>query len=100
MFDGQTFPVWPGLNHTRANILRIRCVIKALVGFFPINFSLEAKMYLRGNLRAKKVMMLKRVTIFIRVNIFVLFVFCLSRDLQLTSLIQRFVRDSSLIYFE
>ena len=56
-------------------------------------------MYLRGNLCAKKVMMLIRVTIFIRVNIFVLFVFCcLSRDLQLTFLIERFVKGLFILY--
>jgi len=56
-------------------------------------------MYLRGNLRAKKVMMLIRVTIFIRVNIFALFVFCcLSCDLELTSLIERFVKGLFILY--
>ena len=43
--------------------------------------------------------MLIRVTIFIRVNIFVLFVFCcLSRDLQLTFLIERFVKGLFILY--
>ena len=58
MFDDvwcQRYPVWPGLYRSCANNLRIRCVIIPVVRFFfPINFSLEAKMYLRGNLRAKR----------------------------------------------